>query len=128
MTENEFQDDLARSLSNIKKHWDNQSVLIAADERQQIDVALKQLSLFSQATRPADCERMIGALQNIIKSLSVVIESEAHELQAETNGGQLFTPDELERINEYAYRRELVQFLQHALSTIYEIRPEFKPK
>lgn len=127
MAETKFQDEIAR-LINAQKQWQKEGVQISADELLKVNSALEQLSFFSRQTNSSECERIINNLQKLIQTLSVEVKSEEKELQAETHGGQSFTEDELERINEYAYRRELAQCLQHALEMVYETRPEFKPR
>lgn len=127
MNEKEFKDELMGSLSAIRKHWDNKQVHLSTDELSQIEATLTQLSFFSKQSTASECQRVIAGLQNIIKSLSVEVQVEEKELQAETHGGQSYTEDELERINEYAYRRELMEWLQHTLDMVYATRPEFKP-
>ncbi len=128
MPETKFQDKLLRSFSAIKKHWDEKHVHLSEKELSQIEALLTQLSFFSRQTSESECLRMIGGLQGIIKSLAVEVKSEEKELQAETHGGQSFTEDELERINEYACRRELMEWLQQTLDNIYEARPELRPR
>lgn len=123
MTEKEFHDEIAH-LVNAQKQWQKEGVQISPDELLKVNSALEQLSFFSRQTSPSECERIIKNLQELITTLSVEVKSEEKELQAETHGGQSFTEDELERINEYAYRRELVQKLEQALEMLYETRPE----
>ena len=126
--EDKFQEELISSLNTIVKHWDKKDVHLSHDEVSRVDATIAKLSFFSKNSSPDECKSVIASLQNIIKNLTVEVKSEEKELQAETHGGQSFTEDELERINEYAYRTELVQWLQHALDMIYAARPEFKPK
>lgn len=127
MTEKEFQDKIAK-LVNEQKQWHKEGVQISPHELKKVNSAMEQLSFFSKQTSPGECKHIINNLEQLIKTLSVEVKSEEKELQAETHGGQSFTEDELERINEYAYRRELVQWLQHALEMIYEVRPEYRPR
>lgn len=126
MPEKKFQDELLSSFSAIRKYWDEKHVHLSAEELLHIEALLTQLSFFSKETSLAECHRMIDDLRGIINSLSVEVKVEEKELQAETHGGQSFTEDELERINEYACRRELMEWLQQTLENVYHARPELR--
>lgn len=127
MSQQSIHDELTRALVDMRDYWDKKGAYISNEESLRLNAALKKMSLFATHATPLEREQIVIELQDIVKLLSVEIKGEAKELQAETNGGQVFTEDELDRINEYAYRRELVMWLNQVLERMYNVSPEFRP-
>jgi len=127
MSQQSIHEELTRSLADMRDYWDKKGAYISNEESLRLNAALKKMSLFATQSTPLEREQIAAELQDIIGMLSIEVKEEAKELQAETNGGQVFTEDELDRINEYAYRRELIVWLRQVLERMYNVRPEVRP-
>lgn len=117
MTIEENAAQLDRELSEIKSKLGEKGLKACYDELSIIDRLVKAQSMLSSKHTQQEYQSAINELSELINE----IDNEAKAITTEVHGGEIFSAYEFERINQYAYHRELREWLAKVIKTMKEL-------